>query len=54
MKLCDDGHEEVCYEGNRCPACEALNELAEAKEQIEARDGEIAELRDNLAATQEG
>ena len=26
MKLCSDGHGEVCYEDRDCPACEAVNE----------------------------
>lgn len=26
MNLCSDGHEEVCYEGRRCPACEIASE----------------------------
>jgi len=26
VKLCSDGHGEVCYEDRDCPACEAVNE----------------------------
>ena len=36
MKLCDDGHDEVCFEGRDCPACLIKEEL----------EKEIADLTD--------
>lgn len=27
MKLCDDSHEEICYDYGDCPLCKALEEL---------------------------
>ena len=27
MDLCDDGHEEVCYESRECPVCKVQAEL---------------------------
>ena len=27
MNLCNDNHEEVCFEGRDCPACEIRNDL---------------------------
>jgi len=35
MNLCCDGHEEVCFEGRKCPCCEVLAQLKAAEEQIE-------------------
>ena len=26
MQLCDDWHEEVCYEGRKCPVCKLIEE----------------------------
>ena len=32
MNLCNDGHDEVCYESRTCPACEKIKGL---KEEVE-------------------
>ena len=24
MNLCDDGHDEICYDGRNCPFCEMM------------------------------
>lgn len=26
MNLCDDGHEEVCFDGRHCPVCEIIKD----------------------------
>lgn len=51
MTICSDGHGELCYEGNDCPACEivqeredALEELKEANKSIESLETQITEL----------
>ena len=36
MTLCSDGHDEVCYEGRDCPACELKDQLAESQSKIES------------------
>lgn len=46
MNLCSDGHEEICYEGRKCPACELL-------EQIDALEGEISELNSEMQSLKE-
>ena len=35
MNLCDDGHEEVCFEGRNCPVCEKIEEIRELEKQID-------------------
>lgn len=35
MNLCNDGHDEICYEGRICPACSVLEEVATLKDRIE-------------------
>ena len=32
VTLCDDGHDEVCYEGRNCPCCALRAELNETIE----------------------
>jgi hypothetical protein len=55
MKLCSDGHDEVCYEAKHCPACDAnkrsdqfedglmdaLREIGELKAEIRDLQGQI-------------
>ena len=36
MTLCDDGHEEVCYEGRNCPVCEKMDEIRDREKEIDA------------------
>jgi len=44
MNLCSDGHDEVCYEGRNCPACEALEDLRiELQDKIGELEGQIRE-----------
>lgn len=35
MTLCEDGHDEVCYEGRNCPVCEKMDEITELEKEIE-------------------
>ncbi len=43
MELCSDGHDEVCYESKKCPACEKIEELGDI---VEEKDRYIKELED--------
>lgn len=38
LNLCSEGHEEVCYEGHRCPVCDME----------EDKNSEIADLQNQL------
>ena len=46
MKICDDGHDEVCYEERLCPACKLVADLEAAQSEIENLKEEITELED--------
>jgi hypothetical protein len=39
MELCNDGHDEICFEGRNCPLCKAIEEtdaeIKRLKEEIE-------------------
>lgn len=54
MRLCDDGHDEVCYEGRECPVCVALGEVevqkalvSDLEKQVKDLDEQIDELKDD-------
>lgn len=47
MNLCDDGHDEVCYEGKYCPACELNRELLETIEDRNKLSERVEELEKN-------
>lgn len=35
MWLCDDGHDEVCYESKRCPVCVEMVRTAELAVEVQ-------------------
>ncbi len=53
MNLCDDGHDEVCYEGRKCPCCTALNDVRGMEKELEASDNKVQELQEQLEAQKE-
>lgn len=49
MDLCSNGHEEVCYEGRQCPACELYDETKkEYDAEFEKLEDQISELKEEL------
>lgn len=44
MNLCDDGHDEVCYESRKCPACLEIEEKEKYKTKIADLEDEIERL----------
>jgi hypothetical protein len=55
MQLCENHHQEVCYEGRDCPVCEAIaekegveSELELTKASLEATNEVIEELRGEI------
>lgn len=45
MNLCGHGHEEVCFDGGKCPFCEMIEEK---NSEIEALESEIGELKSEI------
>ena len=41
MTICDDGHEEICFDTRRCPLCDVIRER-------DALDKELSEVRSEL------
>jgi len=41
MNLCNEKHDEVCFEGRICPVCEKMNEIA-------VLEGDITELKQQV------
>lgn len=66
MNLCNNDHDEVCYEGRNCPACslnheigrleakvdELSNENTDLERDVEEKDARIASLEEDLATAQ--
>ena len=42
MNLCSEGHDEVCYEGRSCPACDLRSDL---ESQIKDLNNELDQER---------
>lgn len=45
MEICSDGHDEVCYNGMYCPACELIKQheekVSKLEEQIESLEEQV-------------
>jgi len=48
MNLCNDEHQEVCFEGNICPVCDVKSELQEAEDDLAKAEARINELESEL------
>ena len=48
MNLCGDGHEEIVYDGRRCPLCTAVARIAELEKEVENLEYELLEARESL------
>ena len=52
MKLCDDGHDEICFEGHYrtpCPLCEALQKFRDLDDKVDAQTDRIGDLEADLS-----
>jgi len=45
MKLCCDGHNEICYDSHYCPACDIREDL---KNEIFALKEDVIDLNDQI------
>lgn len=43
MKLCDDKHDEVCYDSRHCPVCEKIEEIEQLEKTINDLEEKITE-----------
>lgn len=41
MNLCNEGHEEVCFEGRKCPACSAMEQL---QDMVDSLNDDVSKL----------
>lgn len=41
MNLCSDNHDEICFEGRKCPFCEKIDEH---KREVDLMQSEIDDL----------
>ena len=48
MNLCSNNHDEICYEGLSCPACELLSEIKDLKNENEDLQKKVDELEDQI------
>lgn len=48
MTLCNDRHEEVCFEGKECPVCALEVEIVDLKEAVEDITSERDSLQNDL------
>ena len=44
MTLCDDGHDEVCFESRNCPVCAVMEERDKIQERLDDAKAEIEAL----------
>lgn len=45
MQICDDGHQEICFEGRACPLCQTISEK---NDEIDSLKGDIKSLEDDI------
>lgn len=48
MQICDDGHEEIVYDGRDCPLCYELDEKHQLEKKMEALVDENDKLNEQL------
>lgn len=48
MKLCSYNHEEICFEGRRCPVCELKEEITAWEKEGEELKARIECLKDEI------
>jgi len=47
MNLCEYGHDEICFEGRKCPLCEEV-------ERSQKLEDEIADLKETIEELNKG
>jgi hypothetical protein len=49
MNICDSGHQEVCFDGRKCPVCEWIDEY---QNEIGVLQDQITALQDQITASE--
>jgi hypothetical protein len=49
MRLCDSGHDEICFEGRKCPVCEKIDEI----DKLETQNGVLYQRIEDLELEKE-
>lgn len=44
MTFCDDGHEEICFDGRNCPLCDVIFERDQLASKVSDLQNNIEEL----------
>jgi transcription initiation factor IIE alpha subunit len=48
MKICDYNHDEIVFDGNKCPLCEKMDEISDLNDEIEELKSEIQTLESTV------
>ena len=53
MNLCNNGHEEVCFENRQCPCCDVISEkdkeITDLNRKIEVLEADLEDLQNSEA-----
>ena len=53
MYLCNDGHEEVCYEGRNCPVCEERKKVSDLEDEVFSLKEKSEDLKNQIEELKE-
>lgn len=54
MKICEDGHDEIVFDGfKKCPLCTAKEEAQEAKDDLDTANDKIDLLEEKITSLKE-
>ena len=48
MEICEDGHDQVCFDGRNCPACELLKSNSDFEDKVYDLNEKIDNLNDEI------
>jgi polyhydroxyalkanoate synthesis regulator phasin len=48
VELCSNQHQEICFDGRKCPLCVALDEISEQKDDIKELEGKVNDLESEV------